>query len=217
MKVINGYKYILLFVFINEINKDEKFMEKRILDRTKFEYYWSYYLSIEKMLKDTSRFVASSYENKNTYSDEFAKIILLSCSEIDSILKIICKLKGVEKKDNEYNMKIYVQVLSEIEDIKEIAYSPYPSTYIDERSLIVFPFKEIDKNKKYGGLSWWNTYQALKHNRLESAEKGNLYNAVSAVAAHYILMRTLIEFLYDYDGKEYVKEHNLSEYFIPCV
>ena len=75
-------------------------MKERILDRTRFEYYWSYYLSIERMLEDTRRFVATSDENKNTYSDEFAKIILLSCSEIDSILKIICKLKGVEKKDS---------------------------------------------------------------------------------------------------------------------
>ena len=192
-------------------------MEKIILDRTRFEYYWSYYLSIEKMLEDTRRFVASSDENKNTYSDEFAKIILLSCSEIDSILKLICKLKGVEKKDNEYNMRIYVQVLSENEDIREFAYSPDPSTYINEKSLIVYPFKEMDKNKKYGGLVWWMAYQALKHNRLESATKGNLYNAISAVSAHYILIRILTDFLHDYDGKKYVQEHNVSKYFIPCI
>lgn len=192
-------------------------MEKRILDRTRFEYYWSYYLSIERMLEDTRRFVAASYENKNTYSDEFAKIILLSCSEIDSILKIICKLKGVEKKDSEYNMKLYVQVLSEFKNIREIAYSPDLSTYIDEKALIVYPFKEMDKHKKYGGLEWWSAYQALKHNRLESATSGNLYNAVSSVVAHYTLIRILIEFLHDYDGKEYVDKHNISEYFIPCI
>ena len=192
-------------------------MEKRILNRTRFEYYWSYYLSIERMLEDTRRFVAASYENKNTYSDEFAKIILLSCSEIDSILKIICKLKGVEKKDSEYNMKLYVQVLSEFKNIREIAYSPDLSTYIDEKALIVYPFKEMDKHKKYGGLEWWSAYQALKHNRLESATSGNLYNAVSSVVAHYTLIRILIEFLHDYDGKEYVDKHNISEYFIPCI
>ena len=192
-------------------------MQKRILDRTRFEYYWSYYLSIERMLEDTRRFVAASDENKNTYSDEFAKIILLSCSEIDSILKIICKLKGVEKKDSEYNMKVYVQVLSEVKNIREMAYSPDLSTYINEKSLIAYPFKEMDNYKKYGGLEWWSAYQALKHNRLESATVGNLYNAVSSVVAHYILIRILIEFLRDYDGKEYVDKHNISEYFIPCV
>lgn len=116
------------------------------------------------MLEDTRRFVAASEENKNTYSDEFAKIILLSCSEIDSILKIICKLKGVEKNDREYNMKIYIQVLSDIKDVKEIAYSPDLSTYINEKSLIAYPFKEMDNNKKYGGLKWWAAYQELKHN-----------------------------------------------------
>ena len=123
----------------------------------------------------------------------------------------------MEKKHNEYNMKIYVQVLSEMENIRESAYGPYPSTYIDEKSLIVHPFKEMDKNKKYGGLVWLMAYQALKHNRLESATKGNLYNAVSAVSAHYILIRILTDFLHDYDGREYVQEHNVSKYFIPCV
>ena len=114
-------------------------------------------------------------------------------------------------------MKVYVQVLSEVKNIREMAYSPDLSTYINEKSLIAYPFKEMDNYKKYGGLEWWSAYQALKHNRLESATVGNLYNAVSSVVAHYILIRILIEFLRDYDGKEYVDKHNISEYFIPCV
>ena len=50
------------------------------IDRMTFEIYWSYYLSIEKMLVNTVQFVSPSEENENTYSDEFTKIILLSCS-----------------------------------------------------------------------------------------------------------------------------------------
>lgn len=209
-------EYISTELFCFLFRKD-MFMEERLLDRNRFEYYWSYYLSVEKMLEDTRKYVAVSEENKDTYSDEFAKIILLSCSEIDSILKLICKLRNIQKEDNQYNMKVYIGVLNEIENIKEIAYSRYPTTCINEELLIVRPFKTMDINKKYGGMDWWEAYQSLKHNRLENALKGNLNNAVTAVAAQYIIIRLLIDFLNEYDGMDYVKEHNVSEYFIPCI
>lgn len=192
-------------------------MKERLLDRNRFEYYWSYYLSIEKMLEETRKYVAVSKGNRNTYSNEFAKIILLSCSEMDSILKLICKLKNIQKEDNQYNMKVYISVLNEFQNIKEIAYSRYPTTSINEELLIVRPFSTMDISKKYGGMDWWEAYQALKHNRLENAIKGNLNNAVTAVAAQYIIVRLLIDFLNEYDGKKYVKEHCVSEYFIPCI
>ena len=81
------------------------FFEVKPLERNTFEMYWSYYLSIEKMMKNTSQYVTPSKQNSNTYSDEFMKIILLSCSEIDSILKVICKENGVVLDDKIYNMK----------------------------------------------------------------------------------------------------------------
>lgn len=188
----------------------------RILDRTIFEHYWSYYLSIEKMLKDTERYVAISYENKDTYSIEFTKIILLACSEIDSIFKIICKLKGdIKEDDKKYKMKAYAIILEEFDEQKEFTYTIASNTFIEEKVLAVAPFSELDKSKLYGGLSWWKDYQQLKHNRLQNAIKGNLFNALSSVVAYYILINILKEFLEEADGKEYVKEHNISEYLVP--
>ena len=61
------------------------------MKRMEFERYWSYYISIEIMFKKTNQYVSHSEKNQYTYSDEFAKIILLSCSEIDSLLKTVCK------------------------------------------------------------------------------------------------------------------------------
>jgi hypothetical protein len=188
-----------------------------VLDRMRFELYWSYYLSIEKMLSNTSQYVSPSSENKKTYSDEFTKIILLSCSEIDSILKLICKCKGIEYDQRKYNMNIYSEVLLQFKDIKKISYASNSNTSMNENSLSVTPFEKLNSNTKYGGLSWWEDYQSLKHNRLDNAEKGNLFNAVSSISAHYILLRFLIEFLDEYAGKSYVIDHNLSEYLIPCV
>ena len=37
------------------------------MNRDRFEIYWGYYLSIEKMLEKTNQYVSPSYNNRNTY------------------------------------------------------------------------------------------------------------------------------------------------------
>jgi len=185
------------------------------MKRNTFEMYWSYYLSIEEMFRRTSQYISHTEDNQHAYSDEFTKIILLSCSEVDSLLKLLCSCKGVSKKGKYYNMSMYADVLQNTKDIKEYAYCTQSSTV--SHGVIVFPFKEICTTKQYGGLSWWSDYQSLKHNRLLNAKKGNLFNATSAVVAQYLILRFLIDFLDEYSGKEYVKEHNCSKFWIPVV
>ncbi len=187
------------------------------LERNIFEMYWSYYLSIEKMMKNTSQYVCPSKFNKNTYSDEFMKIILLSCSEIDSILKLICKENNVVLNDREYNMSVYAKVLVNQGDIKKQAFSPKCATSSMNDFFICLPFETLDGNKKYAGLKWWEDYQKLKHNRLENAEAGNLENAVCAITAHYILLRIMMDMLPENSGKEYVKKEYWSDYLVICI
>lgn len=187
------------------------------MERITFEMYWRYYLSIEKMMKTTSQYVCPSEHNKNTYSDEFMKIILLSCSEIDSILKVICKEENIILEDRKYNMSVYSKILLKQTDIKEMAYSPECATSGINDGIICFPFKELDENKPYAGLTWWEDYQKLKHNRLDNAEIGNLENAVYAITAHYILLRILMDMLPKNSGREYVKDKYWSDYLMICI
>lgn len=187
------------------------------IDRMTYEIYWSYYISIEKMLINTIQYVAPSKENKNTYSDEFTKIILLSCSEIDSIFKLLCKLNDLDIDGKKYNMSYYAKLLEKNRHIKSETYGSGYVTTVNESFLAVTPFENINSKLRYGGLEWWENYQCLKHDRMKNAKKGNLNTAISSLAAHYILMRLLIDFLDEYAGVEYVKEHNTSEFFIPCV
>lgn len=187
------------------------------IDRMTFEIYWSYYLSVEKMLINTVQFVSPSEENKNTYSDEFTKIILLSCSEIDSILKLLCKLNNIILNDKEYNMKNYAKMLEKDKSIKRESYGPEYVSTINESFLVVTPFKDMDYKMKYAGLEWWKDYQFLKHNRMENAKRGNLINAIISVSAYYILMIKLMDYLDEFAGHDYVIEHNRSKFLIPCV
>lgn len=187
------------------------------MERSTFEMYWRYYLSIEKMMKNTSQYVCPSKQNKNTYSDEFMKIILLSCSEIDSILKVICKENNVILKDKDYNMYEYAKVLEKQDDIKDWAFSPVCDTSNRDESFVYFPFKNLNPQKPYAGLSWWESYQKLKHNRVENAIIGNLENAVYAITAHFVLLRLLMEFLTERSSREYVQKEYWSDYLVICV
>lgn len=188
-----------------------------MIERIRFEMYWNYYISIENMLRMTSQYVSPSKLNKKTYSSEFSKILLLACSEMDSILKLICKLNGIICNEKKYNMNVYAKAILKINMVRELSYAPQVYTAVNENALIVEPFKNLNKDKAYAGLEWWEDYQKIKHNRLENAECGNLYNAVSAVAAHFILLKSSIEFLGEDSGKEYVKVHSESNYFVPCI
>ena len=187
------------------------------MERKTLELYWSYYQSVEKMMKNTSQYVTHSKSNKDTYSDEFMKIILLSCSEIDSILKTLCKENNIILEDKQYNMSVYADVLLKQNEIKEWAFSPTHSTSSNEESIICFPFKELNKSQKHAGLTWWANYQKLKHNRVENAEVGNLENAVYAITAHFVLLRILMGKLSKTNGREYVLKQYWSDYLIICV
>lgn len=187
------------------------------MNRDRFEIYWGYYLSIEKMLEKTRQYVSPSFNNKNTYSDEFAKIILLSCSEIDSILKYLCKLEKINKRGKYYNMEDYAIFLKKIKNIEDIGYCPFYNSSLKEDALVIYPFARLDSNKPHANLKWWKNYQSIKHNRIESVELGNLYNAVSAIIAHYTILRFAMEYLDNNDGKDYVKNEYKSNYLIPVL
>lgn len=187
------------------------------IDRITFEVYWSYYKSIENMFINTIQYVSPSVTNKKTYSDEYAKIILLCGSEIDSILKLICKLKNIKPTGRDYSMNDYSNYISKSNILKNECYCPTCMTTTKEKFIMVALFQDIKTGVIYSNLEWLRCYQLLKHNRMKNAKKGNLYNAVSLLIAHYVLIRHLIDYLGKNYGIEYVKEHNVSSVLIPCI
>ena len=63
------------------------------MTQTEIEHIWNYYLSLENDLSNTSRYIEPSGQ-ENVYSFEFSKLIILSCTEIEAVLKTICKEKS---------------------------------------------------------------------------------------------------------------------------
>lgn len=186
------------------------------LERNLFEMHWQYYLSIENMLVKTNQYVTHSDKNKYVYSDEFASIILLSGSEIDSLFKKLCINYGIQSINKYYKMTDYAQLFERKYLSNDWGLSTGILTIYDD-SIITFPFNKIDATKPYGNLKWWKDYQSIKHDRIKNITKGNLLNAINLVAAQFILLRELLNFIDEYSRKEYLLEKCWTEYWIPCV
>ena len=110
-------------------------------------------------------------------------------------------------------MKDYVQAIERGEEFGLAT----GTRIINDGNIVIFPFKNIDASKPHANLNWWKDYQSIKHDRIKNVTKGNLANAVSSVAAQYIILRQLIEFVAPSEGKDYLKRNYRSQYWIPVV
>lgn len=155
------------------------------MDEKQLENMWNYFLSLEQDLSNTSRYVEPQGQ-ENVYSFEFAKIIILACTEVESAFKQLCKLidgndhdRG--RMDTDYN-PIILGVYPKIVDSE---------VYISRLGRTEKPFE----NWNSSSLSWWRAYNKIKHNRDSYFQKATYENAVLALSALYILILYLSEII----------------------
>jgi hypothetical protein len=146
------------------------------MTKQELENIWFYFLSIEEDISNTSRFVEPT--QKEVYSFEFLKLIILACSEIESTFKYMCTIiKNGEKYKRD------------ISEYKSIILGKYPKitqavVRINRTLEMIKPFE----NWNNGKLFWWDAYQNVKHSRANSFSQATYWNAVHALSALYILI-----------------------------
>ncbi len=117
---------------------------------------WFYFLSIEKDFAATTDFVEVSPQNGGTYSNEFAKLLLLIGSEIDVVAKLVCR--DVEPKRNVKNIDDYRQVLtSQFKDIHTV------EVRIPRYTRSEQPWLEWGQEKS---PFWWKAYNEVVSRRV---------------------------------------------------
>ena len=65
--------------------------------------HWNYFLALESDLKHLSRYIEFSEENHKTYSLELVRLLLAAASEVDVVLKGLCKKIQPESKPRSIN------------------------------------------------------------------------------------------------------------------
>jgi hypothetical protein len=148
--------------------------------------HWNYYIALERDLENISRFIEFSSENETTYSIELAKLLMAASSEVDVVLKMLCKIKGVNAEN-----------INEYRDCVKLHYSEMinEEIYLDRFSMTSKPWINWDLS---GGINpdWWKSYNNVKHERNINYSQANTKNTINAVGA------LLIVLIYYYKNKD---------------
>lgn len=167
--------------------------------------HWSYYLVLEKDFLDTERYISFDFgdnylydsqhtvtdcANSTTFSNEFVKQYQAICSEVDVILKSICKELGNTSANS---MPDYTNLILN-------QWSNLPNPKVRMNVIELQPFKNWSPNPVYNSPDWWSPYNRVKHERLENFRDANLKNVANALAGLYILESYLVKFIGDRDN-----------------
>lgn len=137
---------------------------------------WNYFLVLEDDMNNTTRYI-EPLGNEEVWSFEFLKTLILSCTEVESIFKIMCREIDDTKS------------AGDIGTYKSTILQKYPKV-VDAKVTVkrlgkdIKPFEGWDK----GPLAWWDAYQHVKHNRENHFKEATYKNAVTALSALYVLI-----------------------------
>lgn len=141
-------------------------------------HFANYYRIIETDLKKMSRYIEFTTANLDTYSTELTRLLLTASSEIDVILKIICRFYEPQAKLENINhyRPIILNNLETVPDEKVIL--PY-------YGLTITPWEDWKEDKN---PDWWKSYNNVKHQRNRYYKESNLRNTLYSVSALLIFV-----------------------------
>jgi hypothetical protein len=142
-------------------------------------------MSLENDLQNLKNFVELDDKNFDTFSMEIFKLLQLSCSEIDSVCRVLCNQIDQSKDfhdETTYSGKINLYRETIITKFPKL---PTTQIIIPGPSSPVKPWEDwIKKNSPY----WWVGYNKSKHYRHSSYEQANLKNMLMSMAGLMILI-----------------------------
>ncbi|GJL48112.1 TPA: hypothetical protein U2L65_000005 [Citrobacter farmeri] len=136
-------------------------------------------------LNELFNYIDPDIENLNCYGSKIREILILACTEVEYLLQNLLVENNYESINNRYSTKDYVKIL---DIVKLNEYSTLLSFYPDLENWS--PFKEWDPSKPTTSLAWYDSYNAVKHNRGANKHKATLKSAINAVSAIHILLES---------------------------
>ncbi len=159
------------------------------MTETDIKNNWNYFRSLTKQFQQTEQFVDHYMDsngnmiNGKIFSNEFAKLLLLSASEFEVIAKTLCNESGKVISDKANIIEISTTIL--------MIYPNIINTEIQTPYKTFTPLSQwaLDKNKpsNVNGIPWWTDYNKIKHDRLNHFPKANLNNCINALASLMIM------------------------------
>jgi len=132
----------------------------------------------------TIRYVAFIPDNHRTYSIEYLRLLLDTCSEIESLAKSLC----------EEHSRSQLRPNSNINDWRRIIVKHVPAfPSHDVRFQFQFslqPWADWGKTRA-SNPAWWSAYNSVKHERSRHFHQANQLNVISALCGMSVFARYL--------------------------
>lgn len=150
------------------------------------QYVLEGFLLLEKDLGECLSYVPYCQEHLSVWSPRFTAIIFEAASQLDSLWRVAAVVDGKTQADDRPTVGTYLSLFGpSIAKQWAVFFGVRPPQVI--RPFAPWQsstFKPHDyKNHK---LQWWESYKALKHNRLDHAYQATLENAIDSVGALFI-------------------------------
>jgi len=155
------------------------------MDETEVLNHWKYFLSLEKDLVNLKNFVEIHQDNYATYSFELSKVLQLSCSEIDSICRLLCKVIDPQNDFPNEDTRS-----GNIAEYKRIILEKYPK-FTQSEILIPDLGEKIlpwDEWSSKNSPSWWEEYNKVKHYRHSCFKYANLKNTLYSMSSLMVVI-----------------------------
>lgn len=155
--------------------------QKMLLEREHYKYY----LMLEKRFLNSLQYVNLSEDNFRCYSMEFASLLLLIGSELDSVFKKFCCFDvGSRKTIHDYAQYFFNNNFSNI--VGQII-------YLNQYNITIQPFKDWNPDKPGQSLKWWRAFTDIKHNRSNNLCHANLQNVLNILGALFFIEMLLLK------------------------
>jgi hypothetical protein len=138
--------------------------------------HWNYFIALESDLERLSRYVEFTKDNYKTYSMEMAHLLLAAGSEVDVVLKGLCK--KVQQNSKADNIEQYREILS-----SKIPKLNKMKIKIHRYNLEIEPWDNWQRNIT---PDWWHAYNEVKHQRDKYFHKAKLQYTVAAIAGLFV-------------------------------
>jgi hypothetical protein len=135
-----------------------------------------------RRLSDVFHYIEPNERNASAYGHETRQLLMIAAMEVESSWKAVLAANNYPGPER-LTTKDYV-ALAEPMRLREwrIALSSHPAM----PELV--PFSSWDASKPTESLSWYSAYNAVKHDRESNFSRATLREAITSVAAAYIMV-----------------------------
>ncbi len=164
------------------------------MDKKTVLNHWRYFLSLEKDVIKLKDYIEIHLDNFDTYSFEISKILQLSCSEIDSVCRMLCKT--IDDGTDYFDQSVYSGNIKQYKDVILSRYSLMTEAIVSISGLDsdLVPWEDW---KTMNSPEWWKGYNEVKHYRHSHFQKANLKNVLYSMAALEVIILYLYRIVVD--------------------